>query len=147
MRKKLFELSETLKIPLLHCDMFPYSGEQTINLGLGESNAINTATGMSYYSPVFLYGVCGFLLHRFEQLKLNAKNAGKIILFNAGGSNFDCYKDFGIGHTCCEDLELAKALKIPVYTPDYENFEETVSEILLNTEGLSLVRLGSDTRV
>lgn len=145
MRTKLFQLSERLGIPLLHCDMFPHKGPNVTDLGLCESNAVNVASGMSLFSPVFLYGVAGFILHRFEQLKLSAKSAGQILIFNAGGSNFPCYKDFGLGHTCYEDIELARILKIPVFNVNYNDFDEQICSILLNAKGLSLIQLGQDS--
>jgi transketolase C-terminal domain/subunit len=141
MRQLLSDISEKLEIKLLHCDMFPYKHSNIIDMGLGESNVINVAYGISMFEPVFVYGVCGFLLHRLEQLKLNLRFAEHpVILFNAGGSNHPCYREFGEGHTCDEDIEIAKILKVPVYTPSYEDFNATVSELLL-TEGLKIVRL------
>lgn len=141
MRSLLSTISYKLKVPLIHCDMFPFKHEYIIDVGLGESNVINVAFGMSNFTPVFLYGTCGFLLHRFEQLKLNLRYAeAPVILFNAGGSNHPCYKEFGEGHTCEEDIEIAKILKIPVYTPNKQEFEETVSTLLC-LGGLKLVRL------
>lgn len=141
MRKLLFEISKKQDIKLIHCDMFPYKGENIIDLGLGESNAINVAYGISMLEPVFIYGVCGFLLHRLEQLKLNLRFSSQpVLFFNAGGSNHPCYKEFGEGHTCNEDLEIAKILKVPVYTPKYEEFNSLVFDLLL-TEGLKIIRL------
>ena len=121
--------------------MFPYRHKYIIDLRLGETNALNVAYGMSKFEPVMLYGVCGFLLHRFEPLLHNLRFAEwPVLLFNAGGSNNPCYSNFGSGHTCNEDLDIANILKIPVYTPKYEDFEELVIE-LLQSPGLKLVRL------
>ena len=141
MRQLLSELSNRLQLKLLHCDMFPYKHKYTIDMGLGESNALNVAYGISKFEPVLIYGVCGFLLHRFEPLLHNLRFAEHpVLLFNAGGSNNPCYSNFGWGHTCFEDIKLAEILKIPVYTPKYEDFEETCLK-LLQLGGLKLIRL------
>lgn len=141
MRTLISQLSHRLQIPLVHCDMFPSKHEHIIDLGLGESNAVNVVYGMSKTTPVLFYGVCGFILHRLEQLKLNLRYAEHpVLLFCAGLSNNPCYKEFGEGHICDEDIDIARILKIPVYTPEYNDLEELILE-LLQSPGLKLIRL------
>lgn len=76
MRAQLFELHQELNnvnntnnannassdIMLLHCDMFPYTGKNIINLHIQEQTMVNVAAGIAYTGkPVIIYGVLGFV--------------------------------------------------------------------------------------
>lgn len=73
MRAQLFELHQELNndnnadntssdIILLHCDMFPYTGNNIINLHIQEQTMVNAAAGIAYAGkPVIIYGVLGFV--------------------------------------------------------------------------------------
>lgn len=139
MRKKVFELSKKLSIPILNCDMFPFKGRNVLDFNLSESNILNVAYGMSILEPVFVYGVCDFLF-KFDALKLLKHAKHSVILFNAGGSNNPCYSNFGSGHTFNNDLKAFRLIGANIYTPELENFEGLVKE-LVNSNGLKIVRL------
>jgi len=146
-------ITETIKTDeyLLHADMldsdrFPCNGN-VINCGLGENNLLNVAGGIaSQGNTVFIYGVAGFIIHRFEQLKLSCKlfgaNIGKIIIFNAGKIG---YSDFGIGHSIEDDYNICKMLNIPFYAPeDLEALKATLKIIENKNNGIFYIQLGKD---
>jgi len=142
---------------LLHADMwnterFPISGE-VINSGLGEANLLNIAGGIAkgiqnnkLNSTIFIYGVSGFIIHRFEQLKFSLKYFGanycNIILVNAGKYG---YSNLGIGHKLDDDKELMEILKVPFYSPeDNLELENIIKNIKENKSGLYYIQLGRD---
>lgn len=141
-RIEVFEYSKLNKIPILHCDMFPYEGEYIINYNLAEDLILNASVGFAEKSNVFIYGVCGFLLHRIENIKLNlnSKLKNACVLFNAGGSNNPYCKDWGLGHQFFEDLKLFKLYNIENYTLKNQNFN-TLMKKVLKTPGFKVVRI------
>lgn len=145
MRRRLHEISEELGIKLLHCDMFPYTGKYTINFNLAEETCILAAGGIAIYEPVFVYGVCGFILGRYMALRSLRQTRHPIYFFNAGGSNNPCYSDFGFGHTFNEDSEIAKLLGFSIFTPNSKDELKGLIEVTLNVNNHKLVRLGKDT--
>ena len=58
---------------LLHADMWRFDTRaQVVNCGLGESNLLNVAGGLAKTgATVYIYGVCGFIIHRYEQFLFN----------------------------------------------------------------------------
>ena len=151
MRKLLFDYINKNNIKLFHCDMFPYKSENTIDLMLQEQNMVNVAAGYASTGRVtFMYSVCGFIVLRaLEQLKFSVKEfASKkscIILFVAGGSNFDCYKDLGIGHQFYEDTKLYEAMGFKYFTPKYNEFKDLLDK-LIKTKCFYIIRLGKDQK-
>jgi transketolase len=136
---------------LLHADMFNIDRFKTdakvINCGLGESNLVNVAAGLaSEGKTVYIYGVAGFIIHRFEQLKFSAKNFGskngKIIICNAGKYG---YEKLGEGHALNDDLEIMKTLDIDIYDPiNADMFRNILSLLDMKKSGIFYVRLGKD---
>lgn len=137
---------------LIHCDMFDTekfpTKALTIDCLLGESNAINVASGLaSTGSTVYLYGVAGFIIHRYEQLKFSARNfgskKGKIIIFNAGRIG---YGGLGDGHKLDDDLEIMDILNISKYCPnDRLELIDILNSIETQyNEGIFYIQLGSD---
>jgi len=150
MRKRL---SKFIKIDdyLLHADMwnkqrFPINGK-LIDCGLGESNLLNVAGGLaSRNNTVYIYGVCGFIIHRLEQLKFSCKHYGahygKIIICNAGKYG---YEELGIGHKLDDDEAIMKMLDIPFFDPeDLEEFNNVLDNISLEETGIWYIQLGKD---
>jgi len=137
---------------LLHADMyntnnFPIKGIE-INCGLGESNLLNVASGIARSSKgtIWIYGVVGFIIHRYEQLKFSVRNFGslnnKIIIFNAGKIG---YEELGDGHTLDDDLELMKILGVKAYIPeDKEDLINVLKELDTYKNGLYYIQLGKD---
>jgi transketolase C-terminal domain/subunit len=137
---------------LVHADVFNTKKFPTkakvINAGLGETNAINIASCLSYHSKgtVYIYGVAGFIIHKYEALKLSLKNFGskygKIIIFNAGKIG---YENLGKGHILDDDEDLMNILKIPFYAPkDLEELETILLEIDNEKNGIFYIQLGKD---
>jgi transketolase len=100
---------------LLHADMwrFPLFARRApgrcVNLGLGESNLLNVAAGLaSQGNRVFVYGVCGFVIHRYEQLKFSVGWSGGVTVVNAGACG--SYAEAGPGHVLDDDLCLMSCL-------------------------------------
>jgi len=147
------QLSEYLKSSdyLLHADMWNIKTFSTkakvINTGLGESNLLNIAGGIaSQGNIVYIYGVCGFIIHRYEQLKFSCKyfgaKYGKIIICNAGKYG---YNGLGIGHILDDDINIMEALDIPFYTPDnIKEFKKILDTISEKKVGIFYIRLGRD---
>jgi transketolase C-terminal domain/subunit len=125
---------------------FP-SKAKVIDCGLGESNLVNLAAGIaSVGHTVFIYGVAGFIIHRYEQLKFGARNFGskfgKIIICNAGKVG---YEKFGLGHRLDDDISLMETLKIPTYEPEDEyEFNNILKQIRNEKNGIWYIRLGRD---
>jgi transketolase C-terminal domain/subunit len=148
-------LSEFIKKDdyFLHADMwntnrFPIcDDENVINCGLGESNLLNVAGGISSQkNTVYIYGVCGFIIHRFEQLKFSCKHfgtkSGKIVIANAGKVG---YENLGIGHELNDDLDIMKILDIKTYTPNnIEDLVNDLEEIEDAENGIFYIQLGKD---
>ncbi len=155
------QLSKYLKKEhyLLHADMwnikrFP-SRAKIINSGLGESNLLNIAGGLaSQNNTVFVYGVAGFIIHRYEQLKFSCKHFGvkpcnsnrvkpcKIIICNAGKYGYD---NLGIGHSLDDDEQIMKILDIPFYSPDtVQEFKKILNDIEQESSGVFYIQLGRD---
>jgi len=136
---------------LIHADMFNINSFPTlakvINCGLGESNALNLASGIaSKNNTVYIYGVCGFIIHRYEQLKFSARNfgskTGKIILINAGKIG---YSGLGNGHKLDDDLEIMKILNIKSFCPDTkEELLQILEDIKNKNNGIFYIQLGKD---
>ena len=135
----------------LHADMwnikrFPIKGK-VINVGLGESNLLNIAAGLASEGKiVYIYGVCGFVIHRYEQLKFSCKyfgsEKGKIIILNAGKYG---YENLGIGHKLDDDIDLLKILKIPYYIPkNLEEFKIIIKDLKEYNKGIYYIQLGRD---
>ena len=135
----------------LHADMwninnFPINAN-VINTGLGESNLLNIAGGIaSQGNTVYIYGVCGFIIHRFEQLKFSCKHfgakKGKIIICNAGQYG---YEGLGIGHKLDDDEAICSTLDIPLYKPStVQDIKFLLKEISLEDNGIFYIRLGKD---
>ncbi len=148
-------LSEFIKPTdyFLHADMwnldrFPIQGK-VINTGLGESNLLNIAGGLaSQGNTVYVYGVAGFVIHRFEQLKFSCKrfgaNTGKIIICNAGKYGYD---ELGGGHSIEDDRGLMNLIDTPVYDlTNVPDFIKTLEEIENHKYGLWYIRLGRDVK-
>lgn len=146
MRFEVSKLSEKLKIKLIHCDMFPYPNEYTIDFGLAEETAILAASGIALYEPVFVYGACNFILGKYHIMKTLTQIKHPIIFFNAGGSNNPCYADFGKGHQFNEDLQYLKLLGYNVYTPNSPGEIAPLTELILGTKDPhpKVVRLGRE---
>ena len=135
----------------LHADMwntkrFPIKGK-VINVGLGESNLLNIAGGLARNGEtVYVYGVSGFIIHRFEQLKFSARDfgskQGKIILVNAGAYGYD---KLGAGHKLEDDYDIMDCLDIPFYEPkDLREFLDFLDIIKKKKHGIFYIRLGKD---
>lgn len=144
MRKELSTISQNLQIQLLHCDMFPYPNEFTIDFGLAEETMILAAGGIAIYKPVFVYGVCGFIAGRYNLLKTLDQTNYPIYFFNAGGSNNPCYSHFGKGHIFNEDLDIVKLLGFTIYTPDKPDDIKRIVEVTLPCKNHKFIRLGRD---
>jgi len=136
---------------LIHADMwntktFP-SRCNIINAGLGESNLLNIAGGLaSQNNIVFVYGVAGFVIHRYEQLKFSCKhfggNSGKIIICNAGKIG---YEKLGIGHSLDDDEGIMKLLDIPFFAPEtIKDFKFYMDYIEKQKNGVFYIQLGKD---
>lgn len=150
MRKSLTGIKDCF---FLHADMwnlnrFPFSENvEVINCGLGESNLLNIAGGIaSQGKTVYIYGVCGFIIHRLEQLKFSCKHfgaeIGKIIICNAGKNG---YEGLGIGHILDDDKEIMNVYNIPFYEPkDVEEFTKILKNIETQANGIFYIRLGKD---
>jgi transketolase C-terminal domain/subunit len=149
--RKTLAASLTKDDYLIHADMFNTNNFKTnakvINCGLGESNALNIASGIaSKNNNVYIYGVCGFIIHRFEQLKFSVRNfgskTGKIIIVNAGKIG---YSGLGNGHVLDDDLDIMNILKIKSYTPEtLEEFKSILEELKSITTGIYYIQLGRD---
>lgn len=136
---------------LLHADMFNTkkfkTKGQVINCGLGESNLLNVAGGLaSLGKTVYIYGVAGFIIHRFEQLKFSCKHfgaeVGKIVICNAGKHG---YEELGIGHLLDDDIELMQVLNIDTFQPETLNhFENSIELIKTKPNGIFYIQLGRD---
>jgi transketolase C-terminal domain/subunit len=134
---------------LIHADMFNVNRfptrAQVVDVGLGESNALNIAAGISSQGrTVYVYGVAGFIIHHIQQLKLNAKHfaggKGVIIICNAGKVG---YEKMGIGHSVEGDEEIMGMLGIPFYSPnDSEDLVWILNSITEN--GVYYIQLGGD---
>ncbi|EMV9619395.1 hypothetical protein AADV15_000813 [Campylobacter coli] len=153
MRAQLFEFHQELNnasnpsvqssdIILLHCDMFPYTGKNIINLHIQEQTMINVAAGIAYTGkPVIIYGVLGFVfLKALEQIKFSildfsAKYA-PIIMCNAGYTG--CYEMFGKGHVFKEELDLCRVYGIEYFVPNKENFKDLIKDCL-KTNGFKYI--------
>jgi transketolase C-terminal domain/subunit len=134
---------------LLHADMWRFdTSAKVVNCGLGESNLLNVAGGLAGTgATVYIYGVCGFIIHRYEQLKFSCRdfggNHGKIILCNAGKFG---YSQFGTGHTLDDDLSLMDVLEIDCYKPDtVVDLVNSLDGIGRRENGVYYVRLGRDS--
>ena len=147
-------LSKTLRdCYFLHADMwniqrFPMHESVTvINCGLGESNLLNVAGGIaSQGHDVYIYGVCGFIIHRLEQLKFSCVHFGakhgKIIICNAGKYG---YENLGIGHVLDDDKQIMSMYQIPFYEPEtIAKFNEILSIIKIQKNGIYYIRLERD---
>jgi len=136
---------------LLHADMFNTKNFSTkakvINVGLGESNLLNIAGGIaSKNNTVWIYGVCGFIIHRYEQLKFSARDfgskTGKIIIFNAGKYG---YENLGDGHKLDDDIGIMKLLDIPYFIPeDLEELNKILTNLNKKETGIYYIQLGKD---
>jgi transketolase len=135
-----------LHADMWNCERFPTKAN-IINAGLGEANLLNIASGIaSTNKTVFVYGVCGFIIHRYEQLKFSvrdfASKRGKIILFNAGKIG---YEKYGSGHALDDDIQLMNILNIPVFDPiDLEDLKTILTELEQYNRGVFYIRLGKD---
>jgi len=137
----------------LHADMwnltrFPLDETvKVINCGLGESNLLNIAGGIaSQGKTVYIYGVCGFIIHRLEQLKFSCLNfgakKGKIIICNAGKYG---YENLGIGHVLDDDKQIMDMYHIPFYEPeDVVEFRHILESLDKEETGIYYIRLGRD---
>jgi len=127
-------------------DIFPIKGIE-INVGLGESNLLNIAGGISSQgNTIYIYGVAGFIIHRVEQLKFSCKHFGayngKIVICNAGKYG---YEDFGIGHKLDDDHSIMRMLDIPMFQPlNIEEFQNTLETINFFKTGIFYIQLGRD---
>lgn len=125
---------------------FPTKGI-VIDCGLGESNLLNIAGGLAASGKtVYIYGVLGFIIHKFEQLKYSAKyfgsKNGKIIICNAGKNG---YENLGIGHILDDDIEIMKILNIEYFIPDtLEEFNEILNQLDSKKNGIFYIQLGKD---
>lgn len=133
---------------LLHADMwrFPITAN-IINVGLGEANLLNIASGLaSQNKTVIIYGVAGFIIHRYEQLKFSCRNfgalKGRIIICNAGKVGYD---NLGAGHILDDDLDIMRILNIPSYVPTTaREFESILKELKTKPNGIWYIQLGKD---
>ena len=132
----------------LHADMWKFPTDaQVINCGLGESNLLNIAGGLAKTGKtVYIYGVCGFVIHRYEQLKFSCRDFGsrfgKIIICNAGKHG---YAQFGNGHILDDDFALMDVLDIEGYAPDnVEEFYTIIKELEKMDTGIYYIQLGKD---
>lgn len=133
---------------LLHADMWRFhTRAQVINCGLGESNLLNIAGGLAKTGKtVYIYGVCGFIIHRYEQLKFSCRDFGgefgKIVICNAGKHG---YKQFGRGHTLDDDLDIMDILNIEGYQPKtVEEMTGILEYIDDRDKGVYYIQLGTD---
>lgn len=133
---------------LLHADMWRFNtNAKVINVGLGEANLLNIASGLAYTGKnVYIYGVCGFIIHRYEQLKFSCRdfggNYGKIIICNAGRYG---YSQFGTGHTLDDDLDLMRLLGISYCVPEsIGQFTFYLRYLHESSDGLHYIQLGRD---
>jgi len=135
----------------LHADMwnvnrFPINGK-VINCGLGESNLLNIAGGLSSQGKiVYVYGVCGFIIHKLEQLKFSCSkfgaNYGKIIICNAGKYG---YNNLGIGHILDDDESIMNMLGIPYLEPETHLDLKTFLDVIeIKEQGIWYIKLGKD---
>jgi len=128
---------------MFNVEKFPTLAK-VIDCEMGESNLLNIAGGLaSTGKTVFIYGVCGFIIHRYEQLKFSCKYFGsKIIICNAGKIG---YKNLGIGHILDDDKELMSILNIPFYDPETkEELINIINFIREQDKGIWYIRLGRD---
>jgi len=150
MRKELGEFMESSDY-LLHADMwnlkkFPTKAN-VINCGLGESNLLNIAGGLaSQGKTVYVYGVAGFIIHRFEQLKFSCKHfgakKGKIIICNAGKYGYD---KLGIGHSLDDDEPLMWSLNVPFFEAANLSSLKHILGIIKNKDnGMYYIQLGRE---
>lgn len=133
---------------LLHADMWIFPTRAcVVNTGLGESNLLNIAGGLAKTGKnVYIYGVAGFIIHRYEQLKFSCNKFGgkygKIIICNAGKYG---YESFGAGHVLDDDIGLMKLLDVCYYTPsDIVEFINILNTIKRKDNGLYYIQLGRD---
>jgi transketolase C-terminal domain/subunit len=136
---------------LVHSDMFNVSKFpvkcNVINTGLSELNALNISTGLALNNnTVYLYGVCGFIIHKYEQLRFGIRDIGskkgKIIIFNAGKIG---YESIGPGHILDDDLDIMKILKIPYFIPkDLKDLDKILQKIEKEKTGVFYIQLGKD---
>lgn len=133
---------------LFHADMWRFDTQaKTINFGLGESNLLNVAGGLAATGKtVYIYGVCGFIIHRYEQLKFSCRDFGgqfgKIIICNAGKYG---YSHFGSGHILDDDINIMKVLGIRYYQPDHvEQFIGVLKALKTGPNGVYYIQLGAD---
>ena len=136
---------------LLHADMFNINNfctnAKVINAGLGESNLLNIAGGIaSKGNNVYVYGVSGFIIHRYEQLKFSCRDfgskTGKIIIFNAGKYGYD---NLGNGHKLDDDIGIMKLLKINYFLPeDLKDLNNILKELDKKQTGIFYIQLGKD---
>lgn len=133
---------------LLHADMWRFhTRAKVINCGLGESNLLNIAGGLAKTGKnVYIYGVCGFIIHRYEQLKFSCRDFGaqygKIIICNAGKYG---YSQFGNGHTLDDDLDIMDVLGIDCYKPQTTlEMAFYLEEIEERDNGVYYIQLGKD---
>lgn len=134
---------------LLHADMWRFDTRaEVVNTGLGESNLLNIAGGLaSTGKTVYIYGVCGFIIHRYEQLKFSCRDfggqTGNIIICNAGSYG---YEQFGTGHTLDDDLQIMNALGIDFYEPRIiSDLMDNLYRINKQINGVHYIRLGRDS--
>jgi len=135
----------------LHADMFNIKKFPTkakvINTGLGESNLLNIAGGLaSEGNTVYVYGVAGFIIHRYEQLKFSCRDFGskygKIIICNAGKYG---YENLGNGHKLDDDLDIMEILNIPYFIPNNKaEFKDILLELEQVKNGIYYIQLGKD---
>jgi transketolase len=133
---------------LLHADMWRFDTKaKVVNCGLGESNLLNVAGGLaSTGATVYIYGVCGFIIHRYEQLKFSCRDfggdLGKIVICNAGKYG---YSQFGTGHTLDDDIAIMDALYIDCYKPkDRIDIQYMLGSIEDRDNGVYYIQLGRD---
>jgi transketolase C-terminal domain/subunit len=136
---------------LLHADMFNTKNFPTkakvINTGLGEGNLLNIAGGLtSLGNTIYIYGVSGFIIHRYEQLKFSCRDfgskKGKIIICNAGKYGYD---NLGNGHKLDDDLGIMELLNIEYFQPETLQHMQNILEDLDKKEnGIYYIQLGKD---
>ncbi len=133
---------------LLHADMWRFNTlAKVINFGLGESNLLNVASGLAKTGKtVYVYGVCGFIIHRYEQLKFSCRDFGgkygKIIICNAGKFG---YSRFGRGHILDDDLGIMNLLGIEYYIPENSmKMTHMLRNIREQYKGVYYIQLGLD---
>ena len=136
---------------ILHADMwniekFP-TRAKVINCGLGESNLLNIAGGLARNgNNVYIYGVAGFIIHRFEQLKFSCAKFGaqygKIVICNAGKVGYD---KLGDGHKLDDDIDLMNILNVNIFQPtSLEEFNIVLDTISDYDTGMFYIQLGKD---